>query len=245
MASETGLSKSSVQRLWSAHKLQPHRVRDFKLSKDLQFEEKFWDVVGLYLDPPEQALVLCSDEKSQCQALERTQPGLPLGQGHIRTQTHDYYRHGTVTLFAALDYLSGKVFAHTAPRHRHQEWLAFLRKIDKEIAPELELHIICDNYSTHKHAKVTAWLKRHPRFHIHFIPTSSSWLNLGGTLLWRNHSQGHPSRELSQRRSPGGRHLPLSGPSQSQSQALSLDCGPHAHPGKDRPRLGSHARRNI
>ena len=178
MASETGLSKSSVQRLWSAHQLQPHRVRDFKLSKDLRFEEKFWDVVGLYLDPPEQALVLCSDEKSQCQALERTQPGLPLGQGHIRTRTHDYYRHGTVTLFAALDYLSGKVFAHTAPRHRHQEWLAFLRKIDKEVAPELELHIICDNYSTHKHAKVTAWLKRHPRFHLHFIPTSSSWLNL-------------------------------------------------------------------
>ena len=111
-------------------------------------------------------------------ALERTQPGLPLGQGHIRTRTHDYYRHGTVTLFAALDYLSGKVFAHTAPRHRHQEWLAFLRKIDKEVAPELGLHIICDNYSTHKHAKVTAWLKRHPRFHLHFTPTSSSWLNL-------------------------------------------------------------------
>ena len=153
-------------------------MRDFKLSKDLRFEEKFWDVVGLYLDPPEQALVLCSDEKSQCQALERTQPGLPLGQGHIRTRTHDYYRHGTVTLFAALDYLSGKVFAHTAPRHRHQEWLAFLRKIDKEVAPELGLPIICDNYSTHKHAKVTAWLKRHPRFHLHFIPTSSSWLNL-------------------------------------------------------------------
>ena len=178
MASETGLSKSSVQRLWSAHKLQPYRVRDFKLSKDLRFEEKLWDVVGLYLDPPDRALVLCCDEKSQCQALERTQPGLPLGQGHIRTLTHDYYRHGTVTLFAALDYLSGKVFAHTAPRHRHQEWLAFLRKIDQQIAPEFELHIICDNYSTHKHAKVTGWLKRHPRFHIHFIPTSSSWLNL-------------------------------------------------------------------
>ena len=178
MARQTGLSKSSVQRLWAAHELPPHRVRAFKLSQDLQFEEKFWDVVGLYLDPPDRALVLCCDEKSQCQALERTQPGLPLGQGHIRTQTHDYYRHGTVTLFAALDYLSGKVFAHTAPRHRHQEWLAFLRKIDQQIAPEFELHIICDNYSTHKHAKVTGWLKRHPRFHIHFIPTSSSWLNL-------------------------------------------------------------------
>ena len=178
MACETGLSKSSVQRLWSAHDLKPHRVRGFKLSKDLRFEEKFWDVVGLYLNPPEQALVLCSDEKSQCQALERTQPGLPLGQGHIRTQTHDYYRHGTVTLFAALDYLSGKVFAHTAARHRHQEWLAFLRKIDREVSPELDIHIICDNYATHKHAKVITWLKRHPRFHLHLTPTSSSWLNL-------------------------------------------------------------------
>ena len=172
MASETGLSKSSVQRLWSAHGLQPHRVRDFKLSKDLQFEEKFWDVVGLYLNPPDRALVLCCDEKSQCQALERTQPGLPLGQGHIRTQTHDYYRHGTVTLFAALDYLSGKVFAHTAPRHRHQEWLAFLRKIDKEVASELEVHVICDNYSTqarqsHRLAQTSSPLP-YP-FHSHFF----------------------------------------------------------------------------
>jgi transposase len=178
MAAQTGLSKSTVQRLWSAHRIQPHRVRGFKLSKDLRFEEKFWDVVGLYLNPPDRALVLCCDEKSQCQALERSQPGLPLGQGHIRTRTHDYYRHGTVTLFAALDYLSGKVFAHTAPRHRHQEWLAFLRKIDSQVDPALDLHIICDNYSTHKHAKVASWLKRHPRFHLHFIPTSSSWLNL-------------------------------------------------------------------
>jgi len=178
MAAKTGMSKSSVQRLWAAHDLQPHRMRDFKLSKDLQFEEKFWDVVGLYLNPPDRALVLCCDEKSQCQALERTQPGLPLGQGHIRTQTHDYYRHGTVTLFAALDYLSGKVFAHTAPRHRHQEWLAFLRKIDKEVDATLDIHIICDNYATHKHQKVKAWLERNRRFHFHFIPTSSSWLNL-------------------------------------------------------------------
>src|SRR6476620_4358729 len=230
MASETGLSKSSVQRLWSAHQLQPHRVRDFKLSKDLRFEEKFWDVVGLYLDPPEQALVLCSDEKSACEALERTQHGLTLGQGRIRTRTHDYYRHGTVTLFAALDYLSGKVFAHTAPRHRHQEWLAFLRKIDKEVAPELELHIICDNYSTPKHAKVTAWLKRHPRFHLHFIPTFLL-AQSGGTLLWRNHRQSHPPGKLSQRRGFGRRHVPLSRSSQSQSQT--------------RPRLGGHARRDI
>ena len=137
MARETGLSKSSVQRLWSAHSIAPHRLRSFKLSKDLAFEEKFWDVVGLYLNPPDRALLLCCDEKSQCQALERSQPGLPLSQGHIRTQTHDYYRHGTVTLFAALDYLSGKVFAHTAGRHRHQEWLVFLRKIEREVFPSL------------------------------------------------------------------------------------------------------------
>ena len=178
MARETGLSKSSVQRLWSAHSIAPHRLKSFKLSKDLAFEEKFWDVVGLYLNPPDRALLLCCDEKCQCQALERSQPGLPLSQGHIRTQTHDYYRHGTVTLFAALDYLSGKVFAHTAARHRHQEWLAFLRKIDHEVSAEFDIHIICDNYATHKHPKVITWLKRHPRFHLHLTPTSSSWLNL-------------------------------------------------------------------
>jgi transposase len=178
MAKETGLSKSSVQRLWASHGIQPHRVRSFKLSTDVEFEEKFWDVVGLYLNPPDQAVVLCCDEKSQCQALERTQPGLPLKQGHIQTRTHDYYRHGTVTLFAALDYLSGKIFAHTAPRHRHREWLAFLQKIDAEVPAHLDIHIICDNYATHKHPKVGVWLRRHRRFHLHFTPTSSSWLNL-------------------------------------------------------------------
>lgn len=178
MARETGLSKSSVQRLWAAHGIQPHRARAFKLSQDVDFEEKFWDVVGLYLNPPERAVVLCCDEKSQCQALERTQPGLPLRQGHIRTQTHDYYRHGTVTLFAALDYLSGKIFAHTAARHTHRQWLDFLRKIDREVPAGLDIHVICDNYATHKHPKVKSWLKRHRRFHLHFTPTSSSWLNL-------------------------------------------------------------------
>jgi len=178
MARETGLSKSHVQRLWAAHDIQPHRVRTFKLSEDLHFEEKFWDVVGLYLHPPDRAVVLCCDEKSQCQALERTQPGLPLRQGHIRTETHDYYRHGTVTLFAALDYLSGKIFAHTAARHTHRQWLDFLRKIEREVPADLEIHVICDNYATHKHPKVVAWLKRHRRFQVHFTPTSSSWLNL-------------------------------------------------------------------
>lgn len=178
MASHTGLSKSTVQRLWAAHGIQPHRVRGFKLSTDLAFEEKYWDVVGLYLHPPQNAVVLCCDEKSQCQALERTQAGLPLGQGHIRTRTHDYYRHGTVTLFAALDYLTGKVLAHTANRHRHSEWLAFLKKIDSTVASEKEIHIICDNYSTHKHPRVKSWLSRNKRFHLHFTPTSASWLNL-------------------------------------------------------------------
>ena len=153
----------------------------FKLSNDLEFEEKYWDIIGLYLNPPQNAVVLCCDEKSQCQALERTQTGLPLGQGHIRTRTHDYYRHGTVTLFAALDYLSGKVLAHTANRHRHSEWLAFLKKIDASVAADKEIHIICDNYATHKHPRVKAWLAHHQRFSYSSPPPppprGSTWWN--------------------------------------------------------------------
>lgn len=178
MARHVGLSKDAVQRLWAANDLKPHRTRTFKLSNDPRFEEKFWDVIGLYLDPPTRAVVLCCDEKSQCQALERTQPGLPLGQGHICTRTHDYYRHGTITLFAALNYLNGKILAERAPRHRHQEWLKFLKSIDAEVPADLDVHLILDNYATHKHPKVLAWVARHPRFHLHFTPTSSSWLNL-------------------------------------------------------------------
>lgn len=178
MARHVGLSKDAVQRLWAANEIKPHRTRTFKLSHDQQFEKKFWDVIGLYLDPPTQAVVLCCDEKSQCQALERTQPGLPLGQGHIQTQTHDYYRHGTITLFAALNYLNGKILAQKAPRHRHQEWLKFLQHIDQEIPGDLDIHLILDNYATHKHPKVKAWLAKRPRFHLHFTPTSSSWMNL-------------------------------------------------------------------
>lgn len=178
MARHAGLSKSAVQQLWARNDLKPHRLRTFKISRDPLFEPKFWDVIGLYLEPPQQALVLCCDEKSQCQALERTQPGLPLGVGHIRTRTHDYTRHGTVTLFAALNYLEGKILHQSAPRHRHQEWLKFLRHLDVQTPPELDLHLILDNYATHKHAKVRAWLTRHPRFHLHFTPTASSWLNL-------------------------------------------------------------------
>jgi transposase len=178
MARHIGLPKSTVQRLWAANGLKPHRTRTFKLSNDPQFDAKFWDVIGLYLDPPTRAVVLCCDEKSQCQALERTQPGLPLKQGAVSTRTHDYYRHGTITLFAALNYLNGKIVAERAPRHRHQEWLKFLKKIDGEIPVPVEIHLILDNYATHKHPKVRAWLAKRPRFHLHFTPTSASWLNL-------------------------------------------------------------------
>ena len=189
MAKATGVSKATVQRLWAANAIKPHLMRTFKLSNDPQFEAKFWDVIGLYFEPPDKALVLCCDEKSQCQALERTQPGLPLGIGHVRSRTHDYTRHGTVTLFAALSYLDGKIFSQTAPRHTHQHWLAFLKQLDQETPGELTLHLIIDNYATHKHPKVQSWIAwrnaRQRRAHadqerivLHFTPTSSSWLNL-------------------------------------------------------------------
>lgn len=178
MARRAGISKSRVQQLWARNDLKPHRTRTFKLSRDPQFEAKFWDIIGLYLNPPEKALVLCCDEKSQCQALERTQPGLPLGVGHIRTRTHDYIRHGTVTLFAALSYLDGKILHQTKGRHTHKEWLQFLNHLDAETPEDLDLHLIVDNYATHKHPRVKAWLARHSRVHVHFTPTSSSWLNL-------------------------------------------------------------------
>jgi transposase len=178
MAKAVGISHDSVRRIWHKNDLKPHLTRTFKLSRDPQFEPKFWDVIGLYLNPPDKALVLCCDEKSQCQALERTQPGLPLGSGHIRTETHDYYRHGTITLFAALNYPDGKIISRTEARHTHVEWLRFLKQLDRETPKDIDLHLIIDNYATHKHANVKAWLDKHPRFHIHFTPTGSSWLNL-------------------------------------------------------------------
>ena len=178
MARAHGVSAATVQRIWSARGLQPHRVKTFKLSNDKRFEEKLVDVVGLYLSPPENAIVLCMDEKSQIQALDRTQPSLPLKKGRAGTMTHDYKRNGTTTLFAALDVLTGSVIGQCLPRHRHSEFLKFLRTIDREVPEGLEVHLILDNYSTHKHAKVKKWLARHPRFHLHFTPTSSSWLNL-------------------------------------------------------------------
>ena len=167
-----------VHRVWQTHELSPHRVRTFKLSKDKRFIEKLVDVVGLYLRPPENAIVLSVDEKSQIQALDRTQPGLPLKKGRCGTMTHDYKRHGTTTLFAALEMASGKLIGRCMKRHRHQEWLKFLRLIDEQTPTHLDLHLIADNYSTHKHPKVKAWLAKHPRFHMHFVPTSSSWLNM-------------------------------------------------------------------
>jgi transposase len=178
LAKVSGLGKSTIHRIWKAHGLKPHRVETFKLSTDPDFEAKLVDIVGLYLNPPEHAIVLCADEKSQIQALDRTQPGLPLKPGRCGTMTHDYKRNGTTTLFAALSTLDGQVIGECMPRHRHQEWLKFLKLIDRNTPKALDLHIICDNYRTHKHAEVQKWLEKHPRFHIHFTPTGSSWLNM-------------------------------------------------------------------
>jgi len=178
MAEAQGVSEATVRRIWRQHNLKPHLVKSFKLSRDKQFIAKLRDVVGLYLNPPDRALVLCVDEKSQIQALDRTQPGLPIKPGRCGTMTHDYKRHGTTTLFAALSLLDGKVIGDCMPRHRHQEFIRFLKKIDGETPAGVDLHLIVDNYGTHKHPRVQSWIRRHPRFHLHFIPTSSSWLNL-------------------------------------------------------------------
>ena len=178
MAQKFGVSNATVSRIWDAHGLQPHRVKTFKLSKDKHFVEKLTDVVGLYLNPPEKALILCVDEKSQVQALDRTQPGLPMKKGRCGTMTHDYKRNGTTCLFAALNVLEGTVMGSCYPRHRNVEFLKFLRQIDRETPTGLDLHLILDNYGTHNHEHVRQWLKKHPRFHLHFTPTSSSWLNL-------------------------------------------------------------------
>lgn len=177
MAKTVGIGASTVQRIWKAHGLQPHRIRCFKLSKDPKFADKLWDVVGLYVDPPAHAVVLSVDEKSQIQALDRTQPGLPMKKGRAGTMTHDYKRHGTTTLFAALNVLDGKVLGRCMQRHRHQEFLRFLNAIEAEVPAGKLIHVILDNYGTHKHPKVRAWLTRHPRFTFHFTPTSASWLN--------------------------------------------------------------------
>jgi transposase len=178
MATELGISAASVSRHWRAKGLKPHLVRSFKISRDPKFVEKLEDVVGLYLSPPEHAIVLCCDEKSQVQALDRTQPGLPLKKGRASTMTHDYKRNGTTTLFAALNVLDGQVISTCQQRHRHDEWLKFPKKIDRETPKDKTLHLIADNYATHKHPKVQEWLEKHPRFNMHFTPTSASWLNM-------------------------------------------------------------------
>ncbi len=178
MAKAQGVSPATIQRIWDAHGLKPHLVRTFKLSKDPQFVQKLTDVVGLYMNPPDKAVVLCVDEKSQIQALDRTQPSLPMKKGRAGTMTHDYKRNGTTTLFAALNVLEGTVIGQCLPRHRHQEFLKFLRKLDTEFPKQLQLHLIIDNYGTHTHPNVHKWLRKHPRFHLHFTPTSASWLNL-------------------------------------------------------------------
>src|SRR6516165_11999462 len=178
MALAQGIGKSSVSRIWRSHNLKPPRTETFQLSRDPRFLEKLTDVVGLYRNPPDQAMVLCVDEKSQIQALQRTQPGLPLKKGRCGTRTHDYKRHGTTNLFAALELLQGRVIGQCYARHRHQEWLKFLRRLDEEFPDKVPLHLVMDNYGTHKTPQVQAWLHRHPRFDLHFVPTSSSWLNL-------------------------------------------------------------------
>jgi transposase len=178
MSKAQGLSEATIRRIWKQYNLKPHLLKTFKLSSDKHFIEKLHDVVGLYMNPPDKSVVFCVDEKSQIQALDRTQPGLPMKKGRCGTMTHDYKRNGTTTLFAALSMLDGKVIGDCMPRHRHQEFIRFLNKIDSETPVGLDMHLIVDNYGTHKHPRVTSWLKRHPRFHLHFIPTSSSWLNL-------------------------------------------------------------------
>jgi putative transposase len=177
ISAETKISKSHVQRIWSTFGIQPHRQKNFKLSNDPFFSEKVHDIVGLYLDPPDHAMVLCVDEKSQTQALERAQPLLPMGLGYVEGVTHNYIRHGTTTLFAAFDIATGEVLAQCKNRHRHQEFLQFLKHIDKNVPKDLDIHLVVDNYGTHKHAKVKRWLAARPRYHIHFTPTYASWLN--------------------------------------------------------------------
>jgi len=210
MAQAVGISEASVRRIWRSHGLKPHRVESFKISNDPQFAEKLEDIVGLYLNPPDHALVLCVDEKSQIQALDRTQPGLPLKRGRSQTMTHDYKRNGTATLFAALNAATGEVYGFCQERHRHQEWLKFLRLLDQTMPVHLDLHLIGDNYATHKHPKVQRWFARRPRFHMHFTPTSASWLNMVERFfrdLTQNRLRRSVFRDLEERFMAIGRYI--------------------------------------
>jgi transposase len=222
MAARSGLSYVSVRRIWHAFGLQPHRVETFKLSTDPQFIEKVRDIVGLYLNPPDKALVLCVDEKSQIQALDRTQPILPLAPGVAERRTHDYQRHGTTSLFAALDIATGKVIGETHRRHRSSEFKSFLDRIEQEVPADLEVHLVLDNYGTHKTELIRRWLLRHPRFQVHYTPTYSSWLNQIETLVRSADREADQARHASQHARTGGRHSPLPQGSQPEGQALRL-----------------------
>ena len=223
MAAAQGLSPASIHRIWHAHGLQPHRVRTFKLSADPRFVEKLTDVVGLYVDPPDKALVFCVDEKSQIQALQRSQPGLPMKPGRAGTMTHDYKRHGTTTLFAALNVLEGTVIGSCLARHRPQEFRKFLNLLDAETPPDVEIHAIVDNYATHKHPAIQRWRRRHPRFHLHVVPHECLVAeSRGGVVLAPDHGAG-AARRLSQRPRPHRRDLCLYAQSQSARRALHLD----------------------
>ena len=222
MAKAMGMSVGSVQRIWRAHKLQPHRLRTFKRSRDPGFAAKLTDIVGLYIDPPAHAVVLSIDEKSQIQALDRTQPGLPIKPGRCQTMTHDYKRHGTTTLFAALSVLDGSVIGRCMQRHRHLEFIRFLNAVEREVAAGKPIHVVLDNYATHKHPKVLAWLARHPRWTFHFTPTSASWLNRRELLL-QDDAAAHPPRRVPLDCRPAGRHSCLSRSTQCQPQTLCMD----------------------
>ncbi len=232
MAKTVAISPSSVRRIWTRHGLQPHRVRSFKLSNDPQFADKLKAVVGLYIDPPAHAVVLSIDEKSQIQALDRTQPGLPMKKGRCATMTHDYKRHGTTTLFAALDTLQGKVIGRCMQRHRHQEFIRFLNTVEREVTADKAVHVVLDNYATHKHPKVKAWLQRHQRFTFHFTPTSCSWAN--AVEGWFPATP--QARRLHLNRRVAGRDQPLHRRGQRQAQAVYLDQIRRRHPRRRQPR---------
>ena len=236
MAKAVGIGHSSVQRIWAKHGLKPHLVSTFKVSNDPKLAEKVADVVGLYLNPPDKALVYSMDEKSQIQALDRTQPGLPMKKGRAGTMTHDYKRNGTTTLFAPLNVLDGTVIGQCQKRHRHQEFLGFLRKLDRETPKSLDLHLIVDNYATHKHAKVKEWLAKHPPLPFPLHANLGVLAELGGTVLRRNNQGRHPPRRLQERPRTGGGHQRLPRQTQRYSQTLRLDRHRPRHSRKDRSR---------
>jgi putative transposase len=236
LAAETRVSKSTVQRVWRAFGLQPHRQKHFKLSTDPFFVEKVRDIVGLYLNPPDHALVLCVDEKSQIQALERTQPLLPLGLGYVEGVTHNYVRHGTTTLFAALDIASGQVLTQCQRRHRHQEFLAFLRRIEATVPQDLAVHLVVDNYGTHKHARVRRWLAARPRFQLHYTPIRLV-AQSGGDLVRHHHPARDPARHVPERPRPGRQDRDLRGALQPPLSPVRLDRHGRFDPGENRPTL--------